>query len=366
MTWNAEQPVTPVPQNSTAELPAPASAEAVPVLTSTTPLDTRSTDPDDTGTDSPRSTSAPETAGGNDLDTDRSVGDRDDAIAEQLVAWDEALAKGELPRAPAGDADSESGARLAKGLACLKMLRRMRGAARGSGELTARGTGSATWGVRRKEDRAVESGRPVHAGRLGRFEIRRELGRGGYGVVFLAYDPQLRREVALKVPRAETLIELGLRARFEHEARAAAGLQHPHIVQVFEAGDVGLVCYIASAYCPGVNLADWLRQRHDPVPYRDAARLVAVLADAVDHAHERGVLHRDLKPANVILQHRSWSESALRAGETRKNGNLPDLAECDPVITDFGLALTEHDQSRCTITGTILGTPNYMAPEQAG
>ncbi|MGE3779800.1 MAG: protein kinase, partial [Pirellulaceae bacterium] len=70
--------------------------------------------------------------------------------------------------------------------------------------------------------------------------------------------------------------------------------------------------------------------------------------------------------ANVILQHRSWSESASRAGETRKNGDLPELAECDPVITDFGLALTEHDQSRCTITGTILGTPNYMAPEQAG
>ena len=137
---------------------------------------------------------------------------------------------------------------------------------------------------------------------LGRFVIRRELGRGSFGIVYLAYDARLRREVALKVPRAEVFLTPELRARFRHEAMAAAGLDHPNIVPVYEAGEEGPVCFIASAYCPGITLAAWLRQRPRPVPYRTAASLVATLADAVEHAHRRGVLHRDLKPSNVLLE----------------------------------------------------------------
>src|SRR5206468_2374158 len=133
------------------------------------------------------------------------------------------------------------------------------------------------------------------------------------------------------------------RDRFLREARTAAGLDHPHIVPVFEAGEVGVVCYIASAYCPGPTLAEWLRQRTEPVPFRAAAELLATLADAVQYAHHNGVIHRDLKPANVLL-----------------------MEDGTPRITDFGLArlLGQEDASR-TASGAIVGTPQYMAPEQA-
>src|SRR5262249_24922651 len=138
--------------------------------------------------------------------------------------------------------------------------------------------------------------------RIGRFEVRRELGRGSFGVVFLAYDPRLCRQVALKVPRPEVLQTSDLRRRFEREARAAAGLDPPNIVPVFEAGEEASVAYIASAYCPGPTLAAWLKAQEDPVAPQLAARIVFKLAQAIAHAHSRGVLHRDLKPGNVIME----------------------------------------------------------------
>src|SRR5262249_9475878 len=116
---------------------------------------------------------------------------------------------------------------------------------------------------------------------IGRFLIRGRLGAGGFGVGFLAFDPALRREGALEVPRPETLLTPERRARFQREAIAAAGLDHPNVVPVFESGTAGTVCYIASAYCPGINLAAWLRQRDQPVPVRLAAKLVAQLAEGV-------------------------------------------------------------------------------------
>ncbi len=184
--------------------------------------------------------------------------------------------------------------------------------------------------------------------RLGRFVIRRELGRGGYGVVFLAFDPRLGREVALKVPRPEAILHPELRARFQQEARAAAGLDHPNLVPVYETGEDGAICYIASAYCPGITLSAWLKTRPDPVPFDLAARLVATLAEAVAHAHRRGILHRYLKPGNVMVSEH-------------------DLV---PRIMDFGLAkvLQEEDATGDfhTQSGAIVGTPAYMAPEQAG
>ena len=92
------------------------------------------------------------------------------------------------------------------------------------------------------------------------------------------------------------------RRRFLREAEAAGALEHPNLIPIYEVGEQGVVCYIASAYCAGPNLSRWLADRSEPVPFRDAAQLVGTLAGGVEHAHRRGVLHRDIKPANVLLE----------------------------------------------------------------
>jgi hypothetical protein len=203
-------------------------------------------------------------------------------------------------------------------------------------------------------DAALPSGEP--SGQLpdnfGRFQVRCELGRGGFGIVYLASDPQLGRQVALKVPRPDVLLTPELRQRFVREGRATAALDHPNVVPVHEAGEIGTLCYLVSAYCPGQTLAAWLKERDRagprPVPSREAA-LVEVLAEAVAHAHSRGVLHRDLKPSNVLLE------------DTGEGKQLV------PRVTDFGLAklLAAEETGEGTHTGTVMGTPCYMAPEQA-
>jgi tRNA A-37 threonylcarbamoyl transferase component Bud32 len=185
--------------------------------------------------------------------------------------------------------------------------------------------------------------------RVGRFEMLRVLGSGGFGVVFLALDPVLARQVALKVPRLEALLSPELRQRFLREARAAAQLDHPGLVPVHEAGEADGVCYIVSAYCPGPTLADWLRQQAEPVPPDTAARLVLRLAEAVQYVHDQGIWHRDIKPRNVLLDPAPPAE-----------GGLPFT----PRLTDFGLALAA-DRVEVTQSGAA-GTPAYMAPEQTG
>jgi serine/threonine protein kinase len=197
---------------------------------------------------------------------------------------------------------------------------------------------------------------PTH---VGRFQVLRELGRGSFGAVFEAYDPRLGRAVALKVPHPELSLSPALRARFRQEARAAATLDHPNLVPIYAAGEANDDCYIASAYCPGINLAAWLRERTERVPYRMAARILAALAAAVEHAHGRGVLHRDLKPANVMLE--------MREGASSPDEDLGFV----PRVTDFGLAKLLDETAGLeapgglTQSGVIMGTPNYMAPEQA-
>jgi WD40 repeat protein len=214
---------------------------------------------------------------------------------------------------------------------------------------------------------------------FGRFQIERELGRGGCGVVFLAFDPTLGRRVALKLPRPEALASPELRARFVREAKATAGLDHPNIVPVYEAGEHGPVWYIASAYCDGPTLAAWLKEQQEPVPPLAAAALLAVLAGAVQHAHSRGILHRDLKPANILLGGVRGQGSGVSEGTKDGACSLtPDAWPLTPKIADFGLAkICDVDQHRATLpgmpagadaptcTGVVLGTPRYMAPEQA-
>ena len=112
--------------------------------------------------------------------------------------------------------------------------------------------------------------------RFGRYTVLKELGQGAFGVVFLASDSVLGRQVALKVPRPFALVTPEIRRRFLREAEAASRLDHPHIVPVYDVGEEGPICYIASAYCEGSNLAEWLRRRSSAVACTEAARLVAV------------------------------------------------------------------------------------------
>ncbi|MEX2286557.1 MAG: protein kinase [Planctomycetaceae bacterium] len=192
---------------------------------------------------------------------------------------------------------------------------------------------------------------------LNRFEIQRKLGHGGFGVVFLAFDSVLHRQVALKLPRPDRYLTPAIRRRFLREARAAASLKHPNIVAVYDAGEVGPLCYIAQAFCEGPTLSRWLLERTVPVPPRLGAKLVQTLAEAVAYAHSHGVLHRDLKPGNVLLE----SDSDSSPQDPRVQG---DEFNFIPKLTDFGLAKLSQAESTASESAVFGGTTQYMAPEQ--
>jgi WD40 repeat protein/tRNA A-37 threonylcarbamoyl transferase component Bud32 len=177
--------------------------------------------------------------------------------------------------------------------------------------------------------------------RVGRFHLRQRLGAGAFAGVYRAYDPQLDREVALKLPHPGTLDSPARVERFLREAKAAANLRHPNIVPLYESGRDGERYFIASAFIEGTTLADVLEEHHNLVP-EYAARLVRALAAALAYAHEQGVVHRDVKPANVMLDGKG-----------------------QPMLLDFGLASRKEEASKLTNEGALLGTPAYMAPEQA-
>jgi WD40 repeat protein/serine/threonine protein kinase len=199
------------------------------------------------------------------------------------------------------------------------------------------------------------------------YEVQGELGRGGMGVVYRARHLRLKRLVALKMiwGRPGSPEEL---ARFRGEAEAIACLQHPNIVQVFEVGDHEGLPYIALEYVAGGSLA--LQLAGTPLPPRQGADLVETLARAMHHAHEHGIIHRDLKPANVLLavEGGGWGAEGERQknpGEAPLPTHHPRPATLHPKITDFGLAKRLGMNPGRTQSGAILGTPSYMAPEQA-
>jgi len=184
--------------------------------------------------------------------------------------------------------------------------------------------------------------------RVGRFEIVEELGAGSFAHVYRALDTELQRLVALKIPRAGTLIDAGDTERFLREARSVARLQHPGIVTLhgIEALPDGS-CFLVEEYVSGPTLTKRLQQ--SSLTPRECAALLVSLTQAVQFAHEHRIIHRDLKPGNILLAE-SGSESSR---------SVPQ-----PKIADFGLAKREADES-LTIEGQILGTPAYMSPEQA-
>jgi WD40 repeat protein len=173
-----------------------------------------------------------------------------------------------------------------------------------------------------------------------RHRLLRELGGGGMGVVYEAEDRRLKRTVALKLVRSAAFARPEEMARFRAEAEAVARLDHPHIVPIHEVGECDGQPFFTMKLLPGGTLAE--RLKAGPLAPREAVMLMAKVARAVQHAHERGVLHRDLKPGNVLLD---------PSGE--------------PMLTDFGLAKLADGPSSLTLTTAHLGTPQYMSPEQA-
>jgi tRNA A-37 threonylcarbamoyl transferase component Bud32 len=175
---------------------------------------------------------------------------------------------------------------------------------------------------------------------LGRFNLLDVVGSGAFGTVYKARDPELDRVVAIKVPRAGKLAGRNDLDRFLREARSVAQLRHPAIVPVHEVSQAEGVPYLVSEFVPGITLADLLTSRRPP--QREAAALVAAVADALQHAHDRGVIHRDVKPTNIMLDDKG-----------------------QPHVMDFGLAKRDAGEMTMTLEGHVLGTPAYMSPERA-
>ncbi len=175
---------------------------------------------------------------------------------------------------------------------------------------------------------------------LGPYKLEATLGKGGMAMVYRAYQASVKRYVAIKVMAAEIADQPGFVERFEREAEVIASLEHPHILPVIDYGNADGVHYLVMRYIEGGSLED--RMRRKPLSLGECSRLLGQMASALDYAHKHGVVHRDLKPNNVLL----------------------DSAE-NAYLTDFGIARLAQSEHKLTATGSVMGTPAYMSPEQA-
>lgn len=191
---------------------------------------------------------------------------------------------------------------------------------------------------------------------LSKVRLERRIGRGGMAEVYLGLHTTLNRPVAVKLLLTHLTTDDALFKRFVTEAQAVAAMRHPNIVQVFDFDVIDGRPYIVMELLEGLTLDEYLRRLHKlghTLPIPTVARLMKSLASALDYAHARGIVHRDVKPANVIL----------RAGSSGVRPDMPLPPDVEPVLTDFGVAHIA-DASTRTATGTVLGTPAYMSPEQ--
>ena len=175
----------------------------------------------------------------------------------------------------------------------------------------------------------------------GRYRIERLLGKGGMGAVFLAHDLTLERDVAIKVLPPDVAQDDQIVRRFQQEAKTSAKLDHPNIIPIYRVESEGGLNYFVMKYVAGTSLEDLLEQKQ-PLPVPEIQRIMWEAACALGHAHQRGVVHRDVKPANIMFDH---------------DGRA--------MLTDFGISKALQAATGFTATGMIIGTPHYMAPEQA-
>ncbi len=203
---------------------------------------------------------------------------------------------------------------------------------------------------------------------IDRYELRETIGRGAMGVVYKAWDPQLKRIVALKRLRSGIDASPQEKARLKSEAEAIARLSHESIIRIYDHGEIGDMPWMAMEYCGTGTLADYLNGI--PVSPQDAARLVRQIASGVAAAHASQIIHRDLKPSNILLVPNAVMEQNSKRAVRPSAANLSQaarvpLGDLVPRVTDFGLARVLDEETHQTKTGMPLGTPAYMSPEQA-
>src|SRR5690349_17207245 len=197
--------------------------------------------------------------------------------------------------------------------------------------------------------------------RLGRYQIVALLGRGGMAAVYRAHDTALRRDVALKVLYPQYGGDAALVERFQREAVLAANLDHPNILPIYDVGEAEGLVYIAMRLLSGRSFADLLRMR-GAMPPAELLPIVDQIAAALDYAHARQIVHRDIKPANILIE--GLGDTAWGLQSPAPNSQLSTPAP-QAVLTDFGIAKSlDPLASGLTATGVLIGTPEYMAPEQ--